>query len=485
MARIKVHWLVIFGVASLFLGMLPSSHVGAQSTTAGSRTFPETGKTISGKFLDYWNSHGGLAQQGYPISGQIQERSDTDGKLYTVQYFERAVFELHPENSAPNDVLLSLLGSFLYKQKYSNDAAEQQPNTAAGSLLFSQTGKRLGGHFLAYWQQNGGLAQQGYPISDVFTEKSTLDGKSYLVQYFERAVFEFHPENAAPSDVLLSQLGTFRYQARYAASGATLPIATPTSTAAGAGAAGHQIEVLASGFGSPDDLVVAPSGDIIFGDFGNNGVDILSLGAGSPRLLAGDLNEPEGLVVTSDGAIIVAEQKTNRILEINYQSGRVKVLRQLVNNTGKDGVDGLGIDPATGDILVADSPNGRLLRMSRDGTSLTTIATGFVRPTGAAVEPGGGIIVVDEFGNAVYRLHADGSRTRLTGIYQPDDVVIGRDGTIYVNSLGGDIVSINPTSNQVRVLTSGLKLPHGLGIDSSGRLVIAEAGRNRIFRLTP
>jgi branched-chain amino acid transport system substrate-binding protein len=34
-----------------------------------------------------------------------------------VQYFERAVFELHPENQAPNDVLLSQLGTFRLKQK--------------------------------------------------------------------------------------------------------------------------------------------------------------------------------------------------------------------------------------------------------------------------------------------------------------------------------------------------------------------------------
>ncbi|MEO5952370.1 MAG: hypothetical protein ABIQ44_07890, partial [Chloroflexia bacterium] len=76
----------------------------------------------------------------------------------------------------------------------------------------SQTGHWLGGTFLAYWQSHGGVTQQGYPISDEFTEISPLDGKAYRVQYFERAVFEFHPELAAPNNVLLSQLGTFRYK---------------------------------------------------------------------------------------------------------------------------------------------------------------------------------------------------------------------------------------------------------------------------------
>ncbi len=35
----------------------------------------------------------------------------------------------------------------------------------------------------------------------------TIDGKAYTVQYFERARFEWHPENPAPYDVLLGQFG--------------------------------------------------------------------------------------------------------------------------------------------------------------------------------------------------------------------------------------------------------------------------------------
>ncbi len=182
-----------------------------------SQTFPETGHTIQGIFLDYWNNHGALPQQGYPISDLIAEVSDLDGKPYTVQYFERAVFEYHPEQTDPQyQILLSQLGTFRYQQTYPEGAPIQTPNTSEGSILFPQTGKRLGGTFLQYWQTHGGLAQQGYPISDEFTETSDFDGQPYTVQYFERAVFELHPENTGtPYEVLLSQLGTFQYQNKY------------------------------------------------------------------------------------------------------------------------------------------------------------------------------------------------------------------------------------------------------------------------------
>jgi hypothetical protein len=88
------------------------------STQENCREFPETGKKVCGRFLTYWQDHGGLAQQGYPISGEFMEKSQLDGQTYRVQYFERAVFEYHPENRPPYDVLLSQLGTFEFKQKY-------------------------------------------------------------------------------------------------------------------------------------------------------------------------------------------------------------------------------------------------------------------------------------------------------------------------------------------------------------------------------
>ncbi len=148
------------------------------------RTFPETGKTISGDFLAYWTANGGLAQQGYPISDVVSEVNPTDGRTYQVQYFERARFELHPENVAPYNVLLGLLGREQYLVKYPGG----RPAGGTGDACFDQTGRCVRGRFFDYWQSHGGLAQQGLPLSDEFDEVNPTDGKVYRVQYFERAL---------------------------------------------------------------------------------------------------------------------------------------------------------------------------------------------------------------------------------------------------------------------------------------------------------
>lgn len=71
--------------------------------------FAETGHGVEGSFLAYWQSHGGMERFGLPLSEQLRERLE-NGATYTVQYFERARLELHPENQPPYDVLVGQYG---------------------------------------------------------------------------------------------------------------------------------------------------------------------------------------------------------------------------------------------------------------------------------------------------------------------------------------------------------------------------------------
>ncbi len=163
--------------------------------------FTETQHTLGGTILSYWNKFGALAQFGYPLTEQFTEVSETDGKEYTVQYFERARFELHPEFAGTDyEVLLGQLG-----RKY--HAVDKAVAAIQGQRFFPETGHNLGGLFREYWEQYGGLFIYGLPLTEEFTETSKIDNKPYKVQYFERARFEFHPENTGKSQVLLGHLG--------------------------------------------------------------------------------------------------------------------------------------------------------------------------------------------------------------------------------------------------------------------------------------
>ncbi len=172
----------------------------AVTSRQGERCFiAETGFCTRGRFLDYWVRHGGLAVMGYPISAEFGEVLE-DGRPYVVQYFERTRLEYHPESA--DQAYQVLLGHFGRRVRPADPPADPNPM----QTWFPQTGHNVPTDFYAYWTATGGLAQFGLPISEAF-QQQLEDGKSYRVQYFERARFEAHPENAAPYELLLGQFG--------------------------------------------------------------------------------------------------------------------------------------------------------------------------------------------------------------------------------------------------------------------------------------
>jgi hypothetical protein len=180
--------------------------VKAPAKGSGKLYFAETGHTLGGVFLKYWQARGGLPVYGYPITEEFWEPNPVNGRWYKVQYFERNRFEHHPENKAPNDVLLGLLGVQVTKSRTFPPLDDPAPG--ADTVYFPQVRHTLNGPFLRHWQKLGGLAQFGYPISEPVLEVSPTNGQTYTVQYMQRARFEYHAEyQGTDSEVLLGLLG--------------------------------------------------------------------------------------------------------------------------------------------------------------------------------------------------------------------------------------------------------------------------------------
>nr|MBA3948180.1 hypothetical protein [Herpetosiphonaceae bacterium] len=143
-------------------------------------SFAETGHTLSGRFREFWEQNGGLAIFGLPLT----EPLPFEGR--TMQYFERARFELNPDDT----VGLGLLGS---EEAGPVGKVEAQ----AGCRYFAETGHNLCSPFLEYWQAHGDLAVFGLPLAEA--EQRT----GMRVQRFERA----RMEQGDSQTVLLGRLG--------------------------------------------------------------------------------------------------------------------------------------------------------------------------------------------------------------------------------------------------------------------------------------
>jgi hypothetical protein len=183
---------------ALILSLLPAPAPAA----AAPRCFPGVpgiGDCIDGDIRTFWERQGGLAVFGYPI-GAAYVQPTAAGPI-TVQLFERARIEHHPMNARPYDIQLGRLGADGLSSRGRGPASPAAP--VDGCRFFVATGQSVCGAFLAAWQRYGldlgqpgisadeSLALFGLPLTPARSEQ-LADGRTLIVQWFERARFEDH-----------------------------------------------------------------------------------------------------------------------------------------------------------------------------------------------------------------------------------------------------------------------------------------------------
>ena len=180
--------------------------------------FPQVPDCIEFSFRTFWSANGGLAVFGLPLTPSRTEV--VGGQKYSVQYFERARFEQHKENPEPYNMLLGLIGVDRLAAQGRDWQTFPKADRSAPHY-FAETGHAIAPQFWGYWSSHGlefdgqggasfneSLALFGFPVSEATMETNPTDGRQYLTQHFERARFEYHPENAGtPYAVLLGLLG--------------------------------------------------------------------------------------------------------------------------------------------------------------------------------------------------------------------------------------------------------------------------------------
>jgi hypothetical protein len=182
---------IVLAVAALCVAGALS--VQAQAPT--SQYFPQTDHTVQGDFMRFFNTRGGLEIFGYPLTGELLE----GGRL--VQYFQRTRMETRPENPDPLKVVLGSLATELGYSEPPIPAASIPPANDPQCRYFTATGHTTGYAFLSYFDTHGGLEIFGYPITEFKWENGRI------VQYFQRARMEWHPQLPPGQRVQLGNLG--------------------------------------------------------------------------------------------------------------------------------------------------------------------------------------------------------------------------------------------------------------------------------------
>jgi hypothetical protein len=125
---------------------------------------------VSPIFSQYYADHGGEGVMGAPISSEVSENG------LTVQYFQNAKLEYHPQLPGDNQIILASLGQDYY------GLSRCVPAASADNTLYFNNCHAVDPAFREYFEKRGGVAFFGYPIS----ERYIFEGVE-MAQNFERA----------------------------------------------------------------------------------------------------------------------------------------------------------------------------------------------------------------------------------------------------------------------------------------------------------
>ncbi len=232
--------------------------------------------------------------------------------------------------------------------------------------------------------------------------------------------------------------------------------------------------------GQPDDITMDARGRLVWGNLARGTLERLD--GGRVTTLARGLSVPEGIVALPDGAFIVAEQGSDRIVRID-PSGARSVLYALQPVPGQEGVDGIGRDPRSGDVLIPDAPRGTILRVGADGRHVRVIARGLGRPVAAAFDAHGDILVPDERLGTLVVISPRGAISYEGTLSTPDDVSVDRTGRVWITTLGdGGLWTIDPGASAPYRVLAGRANPQGLTLDRCGDPIVVDQDSARIVR---
>jgi len=260
-------------------------------------------------------------------------------------------------------------------------------------------------------------------------------------------------------------------------------------------------------------------------------------------------NGTSGIAVDKNGTLWVADAANNQVLRYDHAASKANGADadgtlDLSGASGQGGMNdpiGVAVD-SSGTLWVVDRGNDRVLRFDNaaakaDGAAAdgvlgqpdfgshtaATTQNGMDDPTGVAVDGSGTLWVVDKGNNRVLRFdHASGkanganadgvlgqpnfvssdTATTQSGLYLPFGAAVDSSGSLWIadqynsrvlrfdhasgkaNGANADGVLGQPdfTSYGSAVTQNGLYLPTGVAADSHGSLCVVDSGNNRVLQ---
>jgi streptogramin lyase len=232
-----------------------------------------------------------------------------------------------------------------------------------------------------------------------------------------------------------------------------------------------------------DNLAIAPDGTVYVSNMANNSIEAYNPATGELRLLTGGkLAVPGGIKVDGD-TLWVADVFGFR--RVNTRTGDVQdVFRMQASDLEYPFAVGL----SASHFALTSWFTGSVQLVDRATLKTSAVVHGLQAPFDAIPMADGSVIYIEIATGSISRASGDKFAERkliAKDLGGPVQMVLGRDGAVYVTEAAGKLTRINLADGAKTTVADGLLLPEGLAQTPWGTFIVAESAAQRLVEIDP
>jgi uncharacterized protein (TIGR03437 family) len=258
---------------------------------------------------------------------------------------------------------------------------------------------------------------------------------------------------------------------------------------AGAGYSGDTGNANQAQLNFPTAVAIDSANNLYIADSGNNVVRVVASNTiNTVSATSGTVVHPDGLAVDAAGNLYVADTDDRRIIKVSNGVFSVIAGNEQVGFTGDDGPAinaefddpfGVAVD-AAGYVYIADTFNGRIRKISLDGTLSTIAGTGYPSyygdggpaagatlyfPHDVAVDASGNVYIADTVNHAIRLLQLQAPSISATGVFNSADFAPAVSPGALAGVLGSNFIGVTASAQPPLPTSLG-----GLTVSVNGQL---------------
>ena len=232
-----------------------------------------------------------------------------------------------------------------------------------------------------------------------------------------------------------------------------------------------------------DNLAVAPDGMVYVSNMADNSVQSYNPASGEVRLLTGGkLSVPGGIKLDGD-TLWVADLFAFR--EVNVKSGAVKDVFRMQSS---DMEYPFAVGVSAKQFALSSWFTGSVQIIDRATRTTSITIHGLKAPMDALFLNDGSLVFAEIATGEVTRASGADFKERKViakGLAGPVQMMIAKDGALYVTEAAGNLTRINMTDGSKTVVADKLALPEGVAQTPWGTFIVAEAAARRLVEIDP